>query len=189
MTAPAKRTRIGRNNNIATRQVVYRTPQGLEVDELDHFEIIRKRVFYEDVLLVTYHRQRSAGGVIVLAILFVILTVVAASVMKSVPVLAAILASAAGVALLFTVVRLLLQVDVITVFGRRSKAMVRYYYRKELARRTYNEICANVAAAQRSLARDIAATEPPEETAPVEEMPPMPEEGGEPTASSPPPAQ
>jgi hypothetical protein len=40
----------------------------------------------------------------------------------------------------------------------------------------FNEICANVAAAQRRLAREIAANEPPAQTVPAEELPPMPEQ-------------
>jgi hypothetical protein len=71
-------------------------------------------------------------------------------------------------------VRLLMQVEVVSVFGRRSTAAIHYAYRKAFARRMYHEISANVAAAQRRLASEIAASEPPEERV-VEEMPPMPE--------------
>jgi len=63
-----------------------------------------------------------------------------------------------------------------TVFGRHSKAAVRYVYRKAFARQTFNEICANVAAAQRKLAREIAVNEPAPEPLPAEELPPMPAE-------------
>jgi len=175
MNDATKRTRIGRNSNFATRQLVYRTPVGIEIDELDHFEIVRKRVFYDDVLLVTYHRQQS-WGFIVLSALVLLLFGILAVVASSVPPLAMTLAAVAAVALILGTMRLLMQVEVVSVFGRRSKAAIHYAYRKAFARRMYNEICANVAAAQRRLASEIAASEPPEERA-VEEMPPMPEEG------------
>src|ERR1051326_480522 len=68
MNDDAKRVLIGRNNDFATRQIVYRTPVGIEVDELDHFEVVRKRVFYDDVLLVTYHREQSWGFIVLAAI-------------------------------------------------------------------------------------------------------------------------
>jgi len=71
MNDATKRTRIGRDSNFATRQLVYRTPVGIEVDELDHFEIVRKRVFYDDVLLVTYHRQQSWGFIVLSALALV----------------------------------------------------------------------------------------------------------------------
>jgi len=175
MNDATKRTRIGRNSNFAMRQIVYRTPVGIEIDELDHFEIVRKRVFYDDVLLVTYHRQQS-WGFIVLSVIVLLLFGGLAVVASSIPPLAMTLAAVAAIALILGVVRLLMQVEVVSVFGRRSKAAIHYGYRKAFARRMYSEICANVAAAQRRLAHEIAASEPEEERA-VEEMPPMPEEG------------
>src|ERR1051326_7581726 len=72
---------------------------------------------------------------------------------SSVPPLAMTFAGVAALALVLGVTRLLMQVEVVTVFGRRSKAAVRYVYRKAFARQTFNELCANVAAAQRKLAR------------------------------------
>lgn len=170
MTDPAKRTRIGRNNGFATRQVVYRTPVGIEIDELDHFEIVRKRVFYDDVLLVTYHREQSWGFVILTGIVVVVFAVLA-KIAIEVPPLAMTLGAVAALALVLGTIRLLLQVDVVTVFGRRSKAAIRYPYRKAFARRMFNEICANAAAAQRRLAHEIAANEPPELAAAEEELP------------------
>jgi hypothetical protein len=169
------RTRIGRNSDFATRQIVYRTPVGIEVDELDHFEVVRKRVFYDDVLLVTYHREKSAGYIVVMAIMVLLFGLLAA-VASSVPPLAMTLAGIAALALVLLVVRGITQVDVVTVFGRRSKAAVRYPYRKAFARRMYEEICASAAAAQGKLAQEIAANEPPpmEEAAVAEELPPMP---------------
>jgi len=174
MTDPTKRTRIGRNNDFATRQVVYRTPLGIEVDELDHFEVVRKRVFYDDVLLVTLHRQQTWGFLVLAAIVVLLfggLTVVA----KDVPPLAMTLGVVAAAALVFGTIRLLYQIEVVSVFGRRSKASIRFGFRRARAAQMFNEICANVAAAQRRLAREIAANEPPEAAVVAEEMPPMPE--------------
>jgi hypothetical protein len=160
MTENAKRERIGRNNDLATRQVVYRTPHGIEIDELDHFEIVRKRVFYDDVLLVTYHRQPSWGYVVFMGVAMLFFGFLAA-ISSSLPPLAATFFAIAALALIFGVMRFQLQVDVVTVFGRRSKASIRYPYRKAFARRIFNEISANAAAAQRRLAREVAATEDP----------------------------
>lgn len=175
------RTRIGRNTGFATRQIVYRTQLGIEVDELDHFEVVRKRVFYDDVLLVTYHREPSGFGIflIIVMLLFALLAIST----SSVPPLAMTLAAIAALALIGGVIRLALKVDVVTIFGRRSKAAVRYPFRKAYARRIYNETCANVAAAQRKLAHEIAANEPPPDATPAEELPPMPEPESSPVPS------
>ena len=170
------RTRIGRNSDFATRQIVYRTPVGIEVDELDHFEVVRKRVFYDDVMLVTYHREKSQGYIVFMAIVVLVFGLLAA-VSSSVPPLALTLGAIAALALVLAVVRGVTQVDVVTVFGRRSKAAVRYPYRKAFARRMYDEICASAAAAQGKLAQEIAANEPPpmeEAAVAAEELPPMP---------------
>ena len=161
------RTRIGRNTNVATRQVVYRTPVGIEVDELDHFEIVRRRVFYDDVLLVTLHRRPAWGWVVFLGILllsFGTIAIAATNVWFAV---------AAAAALIVGIIRMLVPVDVVTVFGRRSKAAVCFPWRKGYARRIYNEICANAAGAQGKLAGEIARNEPAAEE-PASEMPPMP---------------
>jgi len=170
------RTRIGRNSDFATRQIVYRTPVGIEVDELDHFEVVRKRVFYDDVLLVTYHREQSGFGIFLLVVMLLFGIVAAAS--SSVPPLAMTFAAIAALALIGGVIRLALKVDVVTIFGRRSKAVVRYPFRKAFARRMYEEICASAAAAQGKLANEIAANEPPPVdvavAVPAEELPPMP---------------
>ena len=174
MTDTTKRTRIGRNNDFATRQVIYRTPNGIEVDELDHFEVVRKRVFYDDVLLVTWHREQSWGYIVFMIIVLTIFGLLALAA-RSIPPMAMTLAAIAALALILGIARVLTQVDVVTIFGRRSKATLRYPYRKAYARRIYNETCANAAAAQRKLAHEIAANEPPPDATPAEELPPMPE--------------
>ena len=52
-----KRRRLGRwTGLLGGRQAVYEVNEGLEIDERDGYEVTRKRVFWEDVLLVTYHR-------------------------------------------------------------------------------------------------------------------------------------
>ena len=99
-----------------------------------------------------------------------------AVVAKDVAPLAMTLAAVAAAALVFGTIRLLYQIEVVSVFGRRSKASIRFGFRRARAAQMFNEICANVAAAQRRLAREIAANEPPEQTVPAEELPPMPEE-------------
>src|SRR5256885_10992340 len=88
----------------------------------------RKRVFYDDVLLVTYHREPSGFGIflVIVMLLFALLAVAT----SSVPPLAMTLAAIAALALIGGVIRLALKVDVVTIFGRRSKAAVRYPFRR-----------------------------------------------------------
>ena len=54
---PLRRTLIGTVTGAVTRQRVYRIENGLEMDDIDHFEITRKRVFFDDVVAMTYHQE------------------------------------------------------------------------------------------------------------------------------------
>jgi hypothetical protein len=167
------RKRIGRWNGLATRQTVYQSDEALEVDEIDHFEIVRKRVYFDDVLLATMHSEVGVALVITLAIFFVLLSAIA---------LVFLSAGESGVAgffatlslpfLLGMVIRLILKQEVITVYGRRSRAAMKYTFRKTFAHEKFNEICALVTAAQERIAAERRAMEPPPQ--PASEIPPMP---------------
>lgn len=171
----AKRERIGRWNDIATRTIIYRTDQGIEVDELDRFEIIRRRVFYDDIMLVTWHRQAATMHFALLSIIAVALAIITIVLLPDETTAAVIVGAVAAAVVVLDFIVLARGADVITIFGRRSKAAVRTLWRKERARRMYGEICAATASAQRRRAAEIAASEPPEP--PVEiELPPTPEE-------------
>jgi hypothetical protein len=52
-------------------------------------------------------------------------------------------------ALVAFLARLLLGVDVVTIFGRRSKASIRFTWRKRRAREVYGVICAAVRSAHK----------------------------------------
>lgn len=167
MTAP--RVRIGRYNDLATRQVVYQTDEAIEVDEIDHFQIVRKRVFFDDILFVTLHRQFGAAFLVTMAALGGILLFVAAVlVINHQSDVALGFAAAASPFIIAFFVRVMLQQDVITVYGRRSKAAMRFTFRKAFARAKFEEITslgrraqARIAAQQRAAERRTAERELP----------------------------
>jgi hypothetical protein len=166
-----KRERIGRWNDIATRQFIYRTDAGLEIDTVDHFEITRKRVFYDDILLVTRHRY--IGPWFVALMLLLGIGFIAIGVMLKETSAIITFAAIASLFLIVAVVRVLMRVDVVTVFGKRSRAQMRFIFRKAKARRVFEEIAAKAREAQRRLAYEIRAAEPPEPP-PVSDEVPMP---------------
>jgi hypothetical protein len=147
MTAQ-KRRFLGRYNDVITRQAVYATDSALEIDEQDNFQIVRKRVFFEDVLLVTMHERMA-----ILAVLFTLgfgafLIIIAAIAGGGGGwILGGLGALFAGYGLM----RISIKDSVITVFGRRSRARIRFSLRKGQAQRLYDEICANVRRAQSQL--------------------------------------
>lgn len=178
-----RRTRIGRFSDVASRQTVYQTAEGLEVDEVEHFTIARKRVYFDDVLLVTRHRALGIPFVVTMlavALFWIFLGLVLRTARELDGALLCF-----GVALPFLlamVLRLVLKVDIVTIFGRRSKAAMKFTFRKGYARRKFEEICSLVAQAQERVAAEAPAPPP----AVAEPEYPQPEE---PISSFPPPEQ
>ena len=177
MTDP-NRQLLGKWASPLTRVRVYQTPHGLDVETNEHFEVTNTRVFYDDVQLVTLHREYGALYLTLTGLFafgFLILLIAMASINRD--------ALIAGVVLYlmfgswFTIaflIRALWGITVVTVFGRRSKAVLRYRFGKKRARETYGKICATVRAAQ----RDFTPPPPAESPAPLppEAVPPLPPE-------------
>ena len=151
MKSPA-RTLLGRSTGAASRTVVYQTPDGFEIETREQYEVIQRRVLYDDVLFVTYHREMGAVYLILTGLVSLLFIVISISVL-SIDIdywPAALIVGGLGLpAVLAFLARLMFRVDVITIFGRRSKAAMRFGLRKKQARETYGQICAAVRAAQR----------------------------------------
>ena len=56
MERPPRRTLIGKRNGVSTRQRIYRTADALEIEEVEGYDVTRRRVFFDDIVLVTYHQ-------------------------------------------------------------------------------------------------------------------------------------
>ena len=154
---------IGKSVSFAGGEVVYQTADGFEIQKTDHYKVEEVRVFYDDVMLVTIHRELGVPFVIFtgLASLFFIALAVffyfvdpntwPASVMFGI--------IAAPFVVLF-LIRVILKLDVITIFGRRSTARMRFRFRKQRARQVYGEVCAAVRQAQRRREEPVTSPEP-----------------------------
>ena len=161
MSSILHRKRIGRWNDLATRQIVFQTDDAIEVDEIDHFEIVRKRVYFDDVLLVTLHRQIGTAFVVTMGIFAFLFLVIAWTCQLAGSREAAMIFAGIGVPfLLGLIVRLLLKQDVLTIYGRRSKAAMKYAFRKTYARDKFEEISGLVQQAQTRVAAESPAAEP-----------------------------
>ncbi len=155
------RTRIGRFNDIATRQIVYQTGEALEIDEIDQFEVVRRRVYWDDILLVTFHTMVGMAFVITMAVFFVLFLAIAGILQSSHENDAAMwFAGLSAPFLLALFTRVLFKRDVITVYGRRSKASMRFTFRKTYARDKFAEICDLARTTQARIAAEKAAMEP-----------------------------
>ena len=166
---PSWRKKIGRNVGLMTREVIFDTPDAIEVESREGYEVTRRRVLYEEVLLVTFHRTLGTPYVVFMAVMTSLFGGLALIFFLSLHELGfAIAFSIVTLPLLIAlVIRLALKLDFVTVFGRRSKAVIRFPFRKRRAREVYGAICSRTLEVQRAMA------EPEPAAAPIEE-PPLP---------------
>lgn len=129
------------------------TDDAIDLDSSQNYEIVRRRVFLDDVQLVTIHEERGAVyligmGAFGFAFIAVALFLVSID-FKSWPV--ALIPAAFGVpAFAAFLIRLAVGRNVVTVTGRRSRAVLRFgSFQKRRAREVYGQVCAAVRRAGR----------------------------------------
>jgi hypothetical protein len=157
----AARTRLGSSARAFGREAVYELPDGVEVESSENYEVIRRRVLFEDVLLVTYHREIGFWFIVLNGLLggfFWFIGVAIANFQRSGSVWTYLTPwLVIGFPfLLAAALRAIFGVDVISIFGRRSKAQVRFTFRKQRAREVYGRILARVRHTQRALEQEVA---------------------------------
>lgn len=144
----SERTLLRRTRTLFGSDAAFLTPDGIDVDSTQNYEVVRRRVFFDDVSLVTLHHERG--------IAYLIVTGLFGSFFLGIAILiVAINTDAWPGALPFFIVgflfflafliRAFMGRDVITVFGRRSKAVLRFgSFRRQRAREVYGQLCAAV---------------------------------------------
>ena len=165
---PGPRKQIGRNVGAMTRELIFETTDAIEVESREGYEVTRKRVLYEEVLLVTFHRAVGLPYVISVGLVGLIFGTVALIAIRE-PAVSITFGLLALPFLTACVVRLVLKLDFVTVFGRRSKAVIRFAVRKRRAREVYGRICSRTMEVQRAMVE--VEPSPP---VPVEEPPSPP---------------
>ncbi|MEA2560988.1 MAG: hypothetical protein QOH06_2492 [Acidobacteriota bacterium] len=176
MSEPLRHPRryLGRAQTLSERVRTYWTDEALEVDRADNYEIRRRRVFFDEILLVTLHSTRGVL-VSILPLFLALFFVIMALALRDEPdasrvfwLLAAFfVASAVGAALA--------PVWVVTVYGKRTRARMHFRMRQRKAREVYAEIAQAAADAQRALALRLAAEIPKPPLPPIPpEVPPLP---------------
>jgi hypothetical protein len=144
----AGRVRLGTAHSAAHRRRVYRTAEALEVDEIGTFELSRRRVFFAEISWVTLHRARPGAMVWALAALagLALLGVLFLGLDGS-PISLYVLLGVAAVGGLGSAFAAT-PVWVVTAYGRRTRAEIRFRLREVRARTVYGEICRLTGAAQ-----------------------------------------
>lgn len=178
MSEPLRHPRryLGRVQSLSERVRTYWTDEALEVDRADHYEIRRRRVFFDEILLVTLHEARGVL-VSVLPLSLGLLSAILALAMSDEPDASRAFWMVAAVFVAFAVGAALAPVWVVTVYGKRTRARMHFRLRQAKAREVYAQISRAAADAQRALAQRLA-DEIPEPPLPLSEseLPPLPEE-------------
>jgi hypothetical protein len=159
---PPRRTFVGTWSDLGNWQRVYETPDALEVDESSGSTGTRRRVFYDEVLLVTFHSfigwavAGLAAGAAALMGLIALALWAGGETRTAVTLLFFTLVAAA-----IAVLRIAVKVEAVTVYGRRSRARVSIWLNKDRARTTYLRLCARVRHAQERAAGSAPPPAPP----------------------------
>ncbi len=183
MSEPLRQPRryLGRVQTVSERVRTYWTDEALEVDLADNYEIRRRRVFFDEILLVTLHMTRRGLLAALLPLTLALVLAVAALTTSASGELSASRYFWAGAALLggLALGLMIAPVWVVTVYGKRTRARMHFRLRQAKAREIYAEICRAAADAQRALAdrliREIPQPPPPLPLS-ESEIPPLPEE-------------
>lgn len=155
MSEPASRPvrrLLGKAHSWTERVRVFWTDEALEVDQADNYEIRRRRVFFDEILLVTLHSTR--GGVMpwLLALLAVPCGLFALAFTGDEADVGRVFLVMAAVLGLLAAIVALLPIWVVTAFGRRTRARMNFRLREGRAREVYAEICRAAGQAQSELA-------------------------------------
>lgn len=173
------RVPLGRDYDLGSYRKVYRLPDALEVDENSFIRIERTRVYFDDVLAVTYHRYYGALFLFFTGLFAAAFLLLATAIDEEAGTVAFLLM--ASPFLTAFVVRLAFRVDVVSVFGRRTLARMKFSFRKRRAREIYDDLVRRIRAVQERL----AAQAPPPAPAPAADLPapPLPPPGPAPAGA------
>jgi hypothetical protein len=173
MTRHDDRPLVCRTSELFSRDTVHQSAEGLDVLSSRWFAVHERRLLYDDVQLVTLHLDRGvwylvATGLFGLA--FVALGVFVLAVSPTMYGISIPLLLIGIPALVAMFIRLVTGREVVTVHGRRSKAVLRFSgLRKKRARDVYGQICSLVRRAQSSTVPGSAAPLPRDS-----DLPPLP---------------
>jgi hypothetical protein len=141
-TARPRRTPLGGERGLLSNVSVYRTAEALEVDELEGYDVTRRSVLLDEVLVVTYHRTLGWRLLAGSAVAVTVVGVVSALVAIQSPAAAAVTFALFGLPFLVAAaLRLALRKDVVTVYGVRGKTKMAFWFRKQRAREVFALVC------------------------------------------------
>ena len=130
-TAPASpkgRLLLGKQRGLAHQERVYRAADYLEIDLVESYDVTRRRIFYDEIQLVTIHSSIGWGTAVTAGILGGVLGIASGG-MLNVDKSAALFFFLVGCLPLLVLAawRLLVPAEVVTVFGKRARTQMRFW--------------------------------------------------------------
>jgi hypothetical protein len=138
------RVLVSKGKSLVSRVAVYRTKEAIEEQEIEGYDVSLRRVFLDEVMLVTQHRTTNWMGAIGSFIFFGIVAfwcLMAGLISESLAVGAIAFAVCALPLLVLLLLYVLVKVEVVTVFGRRMRIQMRFWLRKARGRQVFEEVC------------------------------------------------
>jgi len=167
LPGPPRRTLLGTGADLGSRHRVYETAEAVELDEASGFTMIRHRVFYDEVILVTQHALVGWPLAVALGALALLVGGMAGVVAMGDALWGALGVGAVALLLaLLMVLRITIKMEAVTVYGKRSRVQVSFWLRRRKARAVFSRLCARVLQAQSSAAERLPSApvlEPPGE--------------------------
>jgi hypothetical protein len=156
---PPVRTLLGTWTDFGTWQRVYETPQAIEVDESNGLTGMRHRVFYDEVVLVTYHSSIGWSLAVLLAVISASIGLVALGLALAGQGRTAVtIGFFAVLAAVLAVLRMVVKVEALTIYGRRSRARASFWVNRGSGREAFQRVCARVRRAQERAGSPPAAS-------------------------------
>jgi hypothetical protein len=148
----SNRTLLRRSWTPLGSDAAYLAADAIEIDSTQNYEVLRRRVYFDDVHLVTIHRARGIAFLVttgVIAAIFIGFAIVLVAVDTDTWPVALSFFLVGMAALIPFLIRVAVSRSIVTVFGRRSKAVVRFgSFGSKRARAVYGQICSTVRRAQ-----------------------------------------
>ncbi len=151
MAAP--RRCLGNSNTIGSRARVFLTATAIEVDEYDGWHIGRRRVFLDDVVQVSRHRQRNWIGfwiLLVISGLFFLGGVLGSlsSRQEADPWIPLVVCMIIASPLIISALCCIRSAVVVTVVGRRTRTHFSFWWKRSRAEAVFQELCDRIREAQ-----------------------------------------
>jgi hypothetical protein len=160
----AKRILLGKMSSPARNLRVYEAADALEIDDREDYDVRRRRLFYDEIELVTLHHRVRWGRGVGAGLLLVLLILAAIASWNAPPpemyVLVGVAAALGLAALAMMLVALFVGMEVVTVYGARTWARMEFTFRKQAARDAYLRVCRLAREHQGPPARPARAVEP-----------------------------